>query len=425
MQVGFIGLGIMGASMASNLQKAGYKLVVHDLQRQNAGAHIAAGAQWAATPKAVAEACEVVFTSLPGPAEFEAVALGKDGLAEGFKKGSALFDLTTNAPERWSGKTQQAYAEKGIHLLDAPVSGGPAGAKSGRLAIWVGGDKAIFDKYKKELDAIGDAARYIGPIGAGSVAKLVHNCAGYAIQTALGGGVLHGDQRGRRAAGPVGGGAQRCRRALSHLRPAGRSLPRQLVRPAELRAEARAQGHAARHRARPRAGRADAPRQSRLCRADRSAQSRLGEPRQPLAHAAPARAGGAERSKSTRSASRRCWTAIRRSAATTPSAGKWLSSRNSRVRISGTQERQPPSSEALGPGYFAAREIPGRQRKRSRRCASPYSTSRSPSSDRPHGDLDPRHHRARPALRGAGLRPLLGVRAPQQRDYRRHRARRS
>ncbi len=184
MQVGFIGLGIMGASMASNLQKAGYKLVVHDLQRQNAGAHIAAGAQWAATPKAVAEACEVVFTSLPGPAEFESVALGKDGLAEGFRKGSVLFDLTTNAPSAIR-RAQQAYAEKGIHLLDAPVSGGPAGAKSGRLAIWVGGDKAIFDKYKKELDAIGDAARYIGPIGAGSVAKLVHNCAGYAIQTAL------------------------------------------------------------------------------------------------------------------------------------------------------------------------------------------------------------------------------------------------
>ena len=184
MQVGFIGLGIMGASMASNLQKAGYKLVVHDLQRQNAGVHLAAGAQWAATPKAVGEACEVVFTSLPGPAEFEAVALGKDGLAEGLKKGSVLFDLTTNAPSMVR-KTQQAYAEKGLHLLDAPVSGGPAGAKSGRLAIWVGGDKAIFDKYKKELDAIGDAARYIGPIGAGSVAKLVHNCAGYAIQTAL------------------------------------------------------------------------------------------------------------------------------------------------------------------------------------------------------------------------------------------------
>jgi 3-hydroxyisobutyrate dehydrogenase-like beta-hydroxyacid dehydrogenase len=184
MQVGFIGLGIMGASMAANLQKAGYKLFVHDLQRQNASAHLAAGAQWAATPKAVAEACEVVFTSLPGPPEFEAVALGTDGLADGFKKGSVLFDLTTNAPSLVR-RLHRVYAERGIHLLDAPVSGGPAGAKSGRLAIWVGGDKSIFDKYKKELDAIGDAARYIGPIGAGSVAKLVHNCAGYAIQTAL------------------------------------------------------------------------------------------------------------------------------------------------------------------------------------------------------------------------------------------------
>ena len=70
-------------------------------------------------------------------------------------------------------------------MLDAPVSGGPAGARSGKLAIWVGGDKAVFDKYKSVLDAFSDAARYIGPIGAGSVAKLVHNCAGYAIQTAL------------------------------------------------------------------------------------------------------------------------------------------------------------------------------------------------------------------------------------------------
>jgi 3-hydroxyisobutyrate dehydrogenase len=184
MQIGFIGLGIMGASMASNLQKAGYKLVVNDLRRQSAGAHLAAGAQWAETPKALGETCEVVFTSLPGPAEFEAVALGKNGLIEGLKKGATLFDLTTNAPSLIR-KAQLAYAERGLNLLDAPVSGGPQGAKSGRLAIWVGGDKAVFDRYSKVLDAIGDAARYIGPIGAGSVAKLVHNCAGYAIQTAL------------------------------------------------------------------------------------------------------------------------------------------------------------------------------------------------------------------------------------------------
>ncbi len=184
MQVGFIGLGTMGASMASNLQKAGYKLVVHDVRRQNAGVHLAAGAQWADSPKAVAEACEVVLLSLPGPPEVEAVALGKDGLIEGLKQGAACFDLTTNSPTLVR-RIEKIYAERGVHMLDAPVSGGPQGAKSGRLAIWVGGDRAIFDKYRKVLDGFGDAARYIGPIGAGSVAKLVHNCAGYAIQTAL------------------------------------------------------------------------------------------------------------------------------------------------------------------------------------------------------------------------------------------------
>jgi 3-hydroxyisobutyrate dehydrogenase-like beta-hydroxyacid dehydrogenase len=184
MQVGFIGLGTMGASMASNLQKSGHKLVVHDVQRQNAGVHLAAGAQWADSPKAVAEACEVVFLSLPGPPEVEAVALGKDGLIEGLKKGAACFDLTTNSPTLVR-RIEKIYAERGLHFLDAPVSGGPQGAKSGRLAIWVGGDRAVFDKCKKVLDGFADAARYIGPIGAGSVAKLVHNCAGYAIQAAL------------------------------------------------------------------------------------------------------------------------------------------------------------------------------------------------------------------------------------------------
>jgi 3-hydroxyisobutyrate dehydrogenase len=174
----------MGASMASNLQKAGYKLIVHDVRRESAAPHLKAGAEWASSPKAVAETCEVVFTSLPGPPEVEAVALSKDGLIEGLKYGAVYFDLTTNSPTLVR-KIHQIYTERGLHMLDAPVSGGPQGAKSGRLAIWVGGERGVFDKYKKVLDAIGDAARYIGPIGAGSVAKLVHNCAGYAIQTAL------------------------------------------------------------------------------------------------------------------------------------------------------------------------------------------------------------------------------------------------
>jgi 3-hydroxyisobutyrate dehydrogenase len=184
MQLGFIGLGTMGASMAANLQKAGHRLVVNDIRREAAGPHLAAGATWAASPRQVAEAAEVVFTSLPGPPEVEAVALGADGLLSGLRPGGAYFDLSTNSPSLVR-RIHAAFAAKSLAMLDAPVSGGPRGAKSGRLALWVGGDRAVFDRLKPVLDAIGDQVRHVGPIGAGTVAKLVHNCAGYAIQTAL------------------------------------------------------------------------------------------------------------------------------------------------------------------------------------------------------------------------------------------------
>ena len=184
MKVGFIGLGTMGMSMAANLQKAGYELVVNDIRRQAVEQHLAAGAQWADSPRAVAEAAEVVFTSLPGPPEVETVATGEEGLLEGVRAGSVVFDLSTNSPTVVR-RLGAILAEKGAHFLDAPVSGGPKGAASGKLALWVGGERDIFDQHKSVLDAIGDQAIYIGPIGAGSVAKLVHNCAGYAIQTAL------------------------------------------------------------------------------------------------------------------------------------------------------------------------------------------------------------------------------------------------
>ena len=184
MAIGFIGLGLMGASMASNMQKAGNKLVVHDLSRQAASQHVNAGAEWAESPKALAGKTDVVFMSLPGPPEVEAVVMGADGLAAGLKPGSVIFDLSTNSPTVVRALHAE-LAKKGIQFLDAPVSGGPAGAASGRLALWVGGDKEVFDKNKKLLDAIGDSVMYIGPIGAGSVAKLVHNCAGYAVQAAL------------------------------------------------------------------------------------------------------------------------------------------------------------------------------------------------------------------------------------------------
>ena len=184
MKVGFIGLGTMGASMASNLQAAGHALCVHDVRREAAAPHVAAGALWRDNPRQVAEAVEVMFTSLPGPREVEAVALGADGLIHGLRAGSAWFDLSTNAPSLMR-RLHAVFTEKGVAVLDAPVSGGPRGARTRKLALWVGGDREVYDRHKPVLDAIGDRPYYVGPIGAGSVAKLVHNCSGYAIQTAL------------------------------------------------------------------------------------------------------------------------------------------------------------------------------------------------------------------------------------------------
>src|SRR5206468_4248428 len=184
MKIGFIGLGTMGRHMASNLIRAGHALVVHDVRREAAAPHRDAGAGWADTPRAVAEATDVVFTSLPGPPEVEAVALGEQGLLTGLAPGKVYFDLTTNAPALVR-RIHAGFTARGIHMLDAPVSGGPRGAESRRLALWIGGDEAVFRKLKPVLDAIGDQPYYVGPIGAGTVAKLVHNCAGYMIQTAM------------------------------------------------------------------------------------------------------------------------------------------------------------------------------------------------------------------------------------------------
>ncbi len=184
MKVGFIGLGTMGASMAYNCLQGGNDMVVHDIRREAATPHLEAGATWADTPRAVAEASEIVFTSLPGPTEVEAVALGEDGLLEGLSENKVYFDLSTSTPSMIRRIHEEASA-RGIHVLDAPVSGGPRGARTRNLAIWVGGDKEIFDRCKPVLDAIGDKAYYVGPIGCGAIAKLVHNCTGYIVQAAL------------------------------------------------------------------------------------------------------------------------------------------------------------------------------------------------------------------------------------------------
>src|SRR5437870_521815 len=132
MRVGFIGLGMMGSGISANLRKAGHDLVVHDARRQAAEKICAAGAEWRGTPREVAASTEIVFTSLPGPREFEAVVKGESGLLVGMSRGQPLFDLSTNSPNLMRS-LQPLFAERGAILLDSPVSGGPAGAASGKM----------------------------------------------------------------------------------------------------------------------------------------------------------------------------------------------------------------------------------------------------------------------------------------------------
>jgi 3-hydroxyisobutyrate dehydrogenase-like beta-hydroxyacid dehydrogenase len=171
MKIGFVGLGAMGRPMAESLQRAGHDLQVYDLRR------VEGFSNYKSSVTDAAKDCEVLFTSLPGPAEVEAVAPQVQSV-------KAWFDLSTNSPAMVR-KLHKQMAAKGIQLLDAPVSGGPRGAQSGKLAIWVGGDAQVFENYKPILQAIGDQPYYVGPIGAGTVAKLAHNAASFTVQAAL------------------------------------------------------------------------------------------------------------------------------------------------------------------------------------------------------------------------------------------------
>jgi len=181
MQVGFIGIGTMGGGMALNVRKAGYALMVHDLRREMAKQHEAAGAVWAASVGDIGRHCDVVLTSLPGPADVERVALSAGGLLATMRPDSAWFDLTTNSPKLLQ-RLGPMFAQKGIQFLDAPVSGGPTGARSGRLALYIGGDEATYARHKKLLNAIGDQVIHVGPLASGTIAKLSHNCASFGIR---------------------------------------------------------------------------------------------------------------------------------------------------------------------------------------------------------------------------------------------------
>lgn len=185
MNVGFVGLGMMGRGMAGNILAAGHSLRIYDLSR-SAGADLEAkGALWTETVRGLAEDCDIVFTSLPTPTDVERIGLAEDGLLAGLKSGSAWFDLSTSSVET-SRRLYEIAIERGVAFMDAPVSGGPAGAATRKLAIWVGGPEEVFTHYLPVLEAMSDQVRRIGEIGAGTIAKLVHNMASTAICALLG-----------------------------------------------------------------------------------------------------------------------------------------------------------------------------------------------------------------------------------------------
>jgi len=184
MKVGFIGLGAMGSGMALNLRKAGYDLVVYDVRKESTQPLVEAGATAAETLGDLGRAANVVFTSLPGPKEMKEVGLGEGGLLGSMRTGSTWFDVSTNSPTVLRDVAKR-FQEKGIAVLDAPVSGRPAGARSGKLAIYVGGDREVFERHKTLLNALGDNVMYIGPVGAGNTAKLVHNLVSLVTRLAI------------------------------------------------------------------------------------------------------------------------------------------------------------------------------------------------------------------------------------------------
>ena len=169
-RVGFVGLGIMGKPMATNLMDAGYKLTVHNRSPEKANELGEAGATVAKSPKEVAENTDIIITMLPDSPQVSEVVAGQGGVLEGITEGSLVIDMSTISPVV-TEELSEAIKEKGASMLDAPVSGGDVGAIEGTLSIMVGGEEADFHKAKPLFEAMGKTITHVGPVGAGQVTK--------------------------------------------------------------------------------------------------------------------------------------------------------------------------------------------------------------------------------------------------------------
>jgi 2-hydroxy-3-oxopropionate reductase len=168
--LGFIGLGAMGTPMAANLLAAGHTLAVYARRPEAAQPLVAAGAVACASPKEVGARSDVIFTMVTDTKAVETVVLGADGLADGARAGTVVIDHSTISPSG-ARRIGASLGSRGVHLLDAPVSGGVGGAKSATLSIMVGGDEEVFNRSRPLLEHLGKTIVYIGASGAGQVAK--------------------------------------------------------------------------------------------------------------------------------------------------------------------------------------------------------------------------------------------------------------
>lgn len=174
--VGWIGIGVMGRSMASHLLRAGHTVALTTRTRQKAAELLAAGAAWCATPREVAQASEVIFTMVGFPSEVEDVYFGVDGILSGVRPGSVVCDMSTSEPSLAVRIHAEAHA-RSVAALDAPVSGGDVGAREAKLAIMVGGDKPAFDHVLPLFQKMGETIALMGGPGAGQHTKMANQIA--------------------------------------------------------------------------------------------------------------------------------------------------------------------------------------------------------------------------------------------------------
>jgi len=195
MRVGFIGLGNLGVHLASSLQRNGFDLTVNDIRKELASDLIAKGAKWADNPKVLAQNVDIVITCLPSPAVVQKVMLSDDGVLAGLAKGGVWMEMSTN-DRHVIEEIAAIAAQQGVDTLESPVTGGVHKAASGKITVLIGGDKAVYEKCQKVIEAVGGKNFYMGPIGNASIIKVITNMLAFIHLVAAGEAMMLAKQGG-------------------------------------------------------------------------------------------------------------------------------------------------------------------------------------------------------------------------------------